>query len=71
MDGGPKIITFVIDGKLCDGGDARQFGWGRFSPNLRSANGAAMLRIGAPVTRLRIYNRALLTSEAIANFRAK
>ena len=35
VDGGPKIITFVIDGVLCDGGDDRQFGWGRFSPQLR------------------------------------
>lgn len=35
VDGGPKIITFIIDGVLCDGGDDRQFGWGRFSPQLR------------------------------------
>ncbi|MBI1895952.1 MAG: exo-alpha-sialidase [Acidobacteria bacterium] len=74
VDGGPKIISVVIDGKLCDGGDARQFGWGRFSPNLRSANGGPALRIGeglsGEIRRLRIYGRALRTSEAIANFRA-
>ncbi|MBI3207967.1 MAG: exo-alpha-sialidase [Candidatus Solibacter usitatus] len=70
VDGGPKIITFVIDGKLNDGGDARQFGWGRFSPNLRGANGGNLLRIGNPVQRLRLYNRALRTSEAIANFKS-
>ncbi|MGD8240765.1 MAG: hypothetical protein PVH68_19605, partial [Armatimonadota bacterium] len=46
VDGGPKIISFVVDGRLCDGGEGRQFGWGRFSPNLRHANGAARLRIG-------------------------
>ena len=40
VDGGPKIITFIVDGQLNDGGDARQFGWGRFSPNLRDVNGS-------------------------------
>ncbi|MBM3148218.1 MAG: hypothetical protein FJ000_10055, partial [Actinobacteria bacterium] len=45
VDGGPKIITFIVDGVLCDGGDQRQFGWGRFSPTLRTPTGAATLRI--------------------------
>jgi hypothetical protein len=40
VDGGPKIITFVVDGTLCDGGEQRQFGWGRFSPDLRTPKGA-------------------------------
>jgi hypothetical protein len=74
VDGGPKIISFIIDGKFCDGGEARQFGWGRFSPNLRSANGGPALRIGeglrGEIQRLRIYGRALRTSEVISNFRA-
>jgi hypothetical protein len=74
IDGGPKIISFIVDGKLCDGGDARQFGWGRFSPNLQSANGDGTLRIGSglagEILRLRLYGRALRTSEAIGNFRA-
>jgi hypothetical protein len=70
VDGGPKIISFVIDGKFCDGGETRQFGWGRFSPDLRSANGAEKLRIGANVTSLKVYGRALRTAEAIRNFEA-
>ena len=70
VDGGPKIITFVVDGILCDGGDERQFGWGRFSPNLRTPIGAAMLKIAPAVKSLRIYNRAIRTSEAVGNFRA-
>ncbi len=69
VDGGPKIITFVIDGLLNDGGDDRQFGWGRYSPNLQSANGAPMLRVAPSVKSLRLYNRALRTSEAVAAFR--
>ncbi len=70
VDGGPKIITFVVDGVLCDGGDERQFGWGRFSPTLRSANGAPQLTIAPAVRGLRLYSRALRTSEAVGNFRA-
>jgi hypothetical protein len=74
VDGGPRIITFVVDGRLCDGGDARQFGWGRFSPNLQSVNGGPLLRIAprleGEVLGLRLYNRSLRTSEAIGNFRA-
>jgi hypothetical protein len=70
VDGGPKIITFVVDGVLCDGGMERQFGWGRFSPHLRAPNGAARIKIDAVVRSLRIYKRALRTSEAVANYRA-
>jgi hypothetical protein len=70
VDGGPKIITFVVDGLLCDGGEERQFGWGRFSPNLRTPNSTGKLKIVPVVRALRIYNRALRTSEAVGNFQA-
>jgi hypothetical protein len=68
IDGGPKLILFVVDGRLNDGGDARQFGWGRYNPHLRSVNGAPHLRIHSSVRRLRLYGRALRVSEAIASF---
>lgn len=74
VDGGPRIITFIIDGKLCDGGAFRQFGWGRFSPNLRHSNGDSTLWIGpnldGRIHRLRIYTRRLRTSEAVGNYHA-
>lgn len=74
VDGGPKLILFVVDGKLLDGGDQMQFGWGRYNPNLISVNGAGALRIGTAgaveVRRLRIYGRPLRISEAIGNWRA-
>ena len=74
VDGGPKLILFVVDGVLCDGGEARQFGWGRFSPNLHSVTGSAELRIApalvGELATLRIYGRALLVSEAVGNWRA-
>lgn len=70
VDGGPKVITFVVDGVLCDGGMSRQFGWGRFSPNLYDVNGSHKLLVGLDVKAARIYDRPLRTSEAIGNFRA-
>jgi hypothetical protein len=74
VDGGPKVISFVVDGRLCDGGKHRQFGWGRFSPNLRHTNGAQALRLApclnGEIKKLRIYNRYLRTSEAAGNFRS-
>ncbi len=70
VDAGPRLITFVVDGVLADGGAHRQFGWGRFSPHLRSPQGASRVRIAAPVRSLRLYGRALLTSEAVGNWRA-
>ena len=74
VDGGPKIMTFIVDGALCDGGDRRQFGWGRFSTLLRHANGSPSLRVApemeGEIRRLRIYHRALRTSEIVANYQA-
>ena len=73
IDAGAKIITFIVDGKLCDGGEFRQFGWGRFDPALLDVNGADVIRLGensdGAIKSLRIYNRCLTTSEAIANYR--
>ncbi len=68
VDGGPKVISFVIDGALNDGGEDRQYGWGRFSPHLRGVAGAPELRVGRGIERLRIYDRYLRTSEAIASY---
>jgi len=74
VDGGPKIISFVVDGRLCDGGESRLYGWGRFSPALLNVRGGESLRI-APglkgrIEGLHVYDRYLLTSEAVGNFRA-
>jgi len=66
VDGGPKTVSFVVDGKFCDGGTQRQFGWSRFSPNLRDTAGHPQMIIGDAVSRVEIYNRALMTCEAIA-----
>jgi len=74
MDGGPKLIMFVVDGVLCDGGEHRQFGWGRFNPNLRTPQGGPVLQIAnmldGRLSIVRIYNHALRVSEAIGNWRS-
>ncbi|MBN1543754.1 hypothetical protein JW992_16545 [candidate division KSB1 bacterium] len=73
VDGGPRIISFIIDGKLGDGGDHRQFGWGRFSPTLLSATGADSIDLApafaGTLEYLAVYNRALRTSEAVSLYR--
>jgi hypothetical protein len=69
-DNGPKIVMFIIDGVLWDGGNERQFGWSRFSSALREINGSGILTVAyGGIRHMRIYNRALMVSEAIGNFR--
>ncbi len=74
VDAGSKIVTFIIDGKLCDGGPSRQFGWGRFTVDLARGTSGRTPRLapsfGKCVQRLRFYDRYLRTSEAIGNYRA-
>lgn len=69
IDGGPKLMLFVVDGRLCDGDHHRQYGWGRFSPHLLHANGAADITLHASVLALRVYDRAIRVSEALGNHR--
>ena len=61
------------DGKFNDGAEHRQFGFGRFNRYLRKAKGADELKIALSLKGkldiVRIYNRALLTSEIIQNYR--
>ena len=74
VDAGPRIITWIVNGVLNDGGAVREYGWGRFSPALRDVNGASKLKL-APVIfgqlgDFRVYGRHLRTSEAVGNLRA-
>ena len=71
VDGGPKVITFVTNGRVNDGGESRQFGWGRFSPHLKGVAGLAQMKTSASVRSFHFYDRALRTAEVIACFRAK
>jgi hypothetical protein len=74
VDGGAKAILFVVDGQLCDGGEARAFGYGRFSDMFKDVSGGPELRLGAGLDgqlhRLRVYDRCLRVGEAVGNQRA-
>ncbi len=74
VDGGAKLISFVVDGQLGDGGRSRPFGWARFSRELRMIPTTTPLRL-APSLRgelggVRLYSRRLFVSEAVGNWRA-
>ena len=71
IDGGPKIVSFVVNGRFCDGGEERQFGWSRFSPYLKDIKGSGILRPHQTLKQLKIYHRALMTTEAVGNYRAR
>jgi hypothetical protein len=74
VDGGPKLILFVVDGVLDDGGAGREYGWGRFDPELGDVNGTDQAVVAptffGDLKSLRIYDRALRVSEAVGNDRA-
>jgi len=74
VDPGPRIITVLVDGQICDGGLHRQYGWGRFSKTLGDVNGAVVARIAPSLNGrlagLRIYDRYLRTSEVVGNYRS-
>lgn len=73
VDAHAKILTFVIDGDLCDGG-IRPFGFARFNPFMYDVNGKEEVNFSPEfkgrVETFRVYNRCLFTSEAIGNFRS-
>ena len=65
-DGGPRIIMFLINGKLWDGGEEQTFGFGRFSQHLADINGAETIQISSGAENVRLFNRALTVSEAVS-----
>ena len=74
VDGGPKIVSFIVDGVLNDGGAVRDYGWDRFPMEMGDVNGLKPVKFGSKlfgeVSHLRIYNRYLRTSEAVGNWRS-
>jgi hypothetical protein len=62
----------VVNGLSQDGGFEREFGWRFYNPAKLGEWPATMSRchVGPAVRVLRVYSRALTTSELVANFRA-
>jgi Concanavalin A-like lectin/glucanases superfamily/BNR repeat-like domain len=75
VDGGPKIISVIVDSILNDGGPARDYGWGRFPADLGDVNGKSDSPIGPAlfgnIKDFRIYDRYLRTSEVVGNYHAE
>ena len=71
VDAKSKILTFVINGELWDGGE-RPFGYARFNPYMYDVNGENNVSFSSDfkgkIETFRIYNRFLFTSEAIDNY---
>ncbi len=75
VDNGPKLISFVVDGVLCDGGTQRRVGWSRYSSELHSLPTPGTLRLATSLHGelggVRVYSTHLATSEAVGNWRAE
>jgi hypothetical protein len=74
VDNGAKIISFVVDGVFCDGGDSRTVGWARYSAEMRTLPTSEKL-IVAPslhgeIGSVRVYSEHLRVSEAVSNWRS-
>jgi len=83
VDSGPRLLTCLVDGRLCDGGVHAPEGFHQIDAKMSAIGGADMRLLPNPTTRrphagrfggefinFLIYNRPLLTSEAIAVARA-
>jgi hypothetical protein len=74
VDGAANVITWVVDGELLDGGSQRDFGWTFFSGNVGDVNGADRMTLAngldGTLQRFRLYDRYLMTTELIGNYRA-
>jgi len=75
VDGKADIISVMVDGNLQDGGRAATHGWVQFSHGMDALDGGqTRLKIGSTLKgklkQVRVYDRALSTSEMIGNYRA-
>lgn len=75
VDGAAKIVSIVVDGILSDGStDTRPYGWGRIYPYMKDMNDTYKCLFNpsfdGEIHHIRVYERYLTTSEAIANYNA-
>ena len=72
IDGMPDLITTIVNGKLCDGDRYRFTGWNWFDKSLNNVNGTGKINVltdsNCNIELIRIYDRYLTTSEAVANY---
>jgi hypothetical protein len=70
LDGASRVVTFIVNGRLDDGGPDRIFGWGLISRSVTGLKGQCQGFLGPAVHQFRFYERALTTTECIGNYRA-
>ena len=72
-NGGLNVVTFMVDGGLCDGGGRQPFGWSWFGP-LGSLAGSNTMTVatayGGELRSGHFYSNALTTSQLVGNYRA-
>lgn len=64
IDGGPRVVSFIVNGRFCDGAEYRQFGWQRFSPYFRHVNWSEKWTV-ENVGQIKLYDRVLMTAESL------
>ncbi|MGI6280198.1 MAG: sialidase family protein [Acutalibacteraceae bacterium] len=72
VDGCSGIISFVVDGLFCDGGEKRDYGFGRIDTKMKDVAGKGFFTLGkaaSEIKLLRFYDRYILTAEAVGNYR--
>ena len=70
VDNGPDMVMWVVDGKLCDGGVSRQFGWKHYTPflgRILTNKKGELIILPDEMKKLRIYDWAMTVSEAVIN----
>jgi hypothetical protein len=74
VDGLANIVSVTVDGVLCDGACSSIQGWWRLNPHIHEINDEGLCHVGenfqGQIHRVRLYDRYLRTSQAIANWRA-
>lgn len=51
------VLSFTADGRFCDGGDEKQFGWQRLSRDMSNLFSGGNGKLGAMVKRMTVYEK--------------
>ena len=70
VDAGSGILSMVVDDILCDGGSYTPQGWVYVGRKMGVIPTGGAIAVGGSVRRLRLWDRYLRVSEAIAVWRA-
>lgn len=74
VDAQAKLVMMVVDGRLCDGGSHREYGWGRLNQELHRVTGERIRiqpSLKGGLHSLKVYGRPLRVSEAIGLYQMR